>query len=133
MKCECRGLLRQVTTVSQDGWIDVTSRKTHVTFYRCPSGTVRFPQVSRIVMKTKVKPIRVAYILIITFLLKLSSQWVKYALDCVYIDLPISEMKKKKQRKCLSSFTTQLAAAGRLLVFYQVSSAMAEENCQKER
>ena len=43
-------------------------------------------------------------ILIVTFLLKLSSQWVKYALACVYIDLPIGEMKKK--RKCLSSFIT---------------------------
>ena len=112
MKCECRGLLRQVTTVSQDGWIDVTSRKTHVTFYRCPSGTVRFPQVSRIVMKTKVKPIRVAYILIITFLLKLSSQWVKYALGCVYIDLPISEMKKKKIAK-MSEFIHNLARSCR--------------------
>ena len=44
-------------------------------------------------------------ILIVTFLLKLSSQWVKYALACVYIDLPIGEMKKKK-RNCLSSFIT---------------------------
>ena len=43
-------------------------------------------------------------ILIVTFLLKLSSQWIKYALACVYIDLPIGEMKKK--RKCLSSFIT---------------------------
>ena len=46
-------------------------------------------------MKTTVKPIRVAYILIVTFLLKLSGQWVKYVLGCVYIDLPIDEMKKK--------------------------------------
>ena len=43
------------------------------------------------------------HIRIVTFLLKLSSQWVKYALACVYIDLPIGEIKKKK-RKCLSSF-----------------------------
>ena len=34
-------------------------------------------------------------ILIDTFLLKLSSQWVEYALACVHIDLPIGEMKKK--------------------------------------
>ena len=31
-------------------------------------------------------------ILIVTFLLKLSSQWVKYALACVYIDLPTGEI-----------------------------------------
>ena len=39
-------------------------------------------------------------ILIVTFLLKvkLSCQWVKYALTCVYIDLPIGEMKKKKAK-----------------------------------
>ena len=37
-----------------------------------------------------------SYILIVTFLLKLSSQWVKYALACAYIDLPIGEMQKKK-------------------------------------
>ena len=43
-------------------------------------------------------------ILIVTFRLILSSQWVKYALACAYIDLPIGEMKKK--RKCLSSFIT---------------------------
>ena len=35
------------------------------------------------------------HVLIVTFLLKLSSQWVKYALACIYIDLPIGEMKKK--------------------------------------
>ena len=36
-------------------------------------------------------------ILIVTFLLKLSSQWVKYALACVYIDLPTGEIKKKSE------------------------------------
>ena len=36
-------------------------------------------------------------ILNVTFLLKLSRQWVKYALACVYIDLPIGEMKKKSE------------------------------------
>ena len=36
----------------------------------------------------------------VSFLLKLSNQWVKYVLGCVYIDLhfvPIGEMKKKKK------------------------------------
>ena len=36
-----------MTTVGWDGWIDITSRKTHMTFYRCPSGTVCFRQVFR--------------------------------------------------------------------------------------
>ena len=36
-------------------------------------------------------------ILIVTFLVKLSSHWVKYALACVYIDLPIGEMKKNSE------------------------------------
>ena len=36
-------------------------------------------------------------IFIVTFLLKLSSQWVKYALACVYIDLPTGEIKKKSE------------------------------------
>ena len=31
----------------------------------------------------------------VTCLLKLSTQWVKYALGCVYTDLPIGELKKK--------------------------------------
>ena len=33
-------------------------------------------------------------VLTVTCLLKLSTQWVKYELGCVYIDLPIGEMKK---------------------------------------
>ena len=41
------GTLRQVTTVTCDGWIDARSRKTRVTFYRRPSGTVCFRWVSR--------------------------------------------------------------------------------------
>ena len=36
-------------------------------------------------------------ILIVTFLLKRSSYWAKYALACVYIDLPIGEVKKKSE------------------------------------
>ena len=58
-----------------------------------------------LVVKTTVKPIRVC-ILIVTFILKLSSQWVKYALACVYIDLPIGEMKKKSK---MSEFIHNLA------------------------
>ena len=52
--------------------------------------------------------------IIVTFLLKLSSQWVKYALGCVYIDSP-------------------LAATWRLFVFYIVSSAVVVDNCWKEK
>ena len=73
-----------------------------MTFYRRPSGTVCFRTVSRCEDNDETV-IRVQCTLIVTFLLKLSGQWVKYAFGCVYIDLPISEMKKKK-RKCLSSF-----------------------------
>ena len=106
---------RDFTTVACDGWIDVTSRKPRVTFYRRPSGTVCFRSVSR--RADNGETAKTSCILIVTFLLKLSSQWVKYALACVYIDLPIGEMKKKK-RNCLISFITSLAAAWRLLVFY---------------
>ena len=45
-------------------------------------------------------------ILIVTFLLKLSSQWVKYALACVCIDLPTGEIKKKAK---MSEFIYNLA------------------------
>ena len=69
-----------------------------MTFYRRPSGTVCLGPVSRRADNG---------ILIVTFLLKLSSQWVKYALACVYIDLPIGEMKKKKAK--LSEFIHNLA------------------------
>ena len=71
----------------------VTSRKTRVTFYRRPSGTVCFRRVSR--REDNGETDKSSCILIVTFLLKLSSQWVKYALACVYIDLAIGEMKKK--------------------------------------
>ena len=96
-----------MTTVGWDLWIDVTSRKTCVSFYRRPSGTVCFRQVSR--REDNGETDKSSCILIVTFLLKLSSQWVKYALACVYIDLPIGEMKKKKKRKCLSSFMHNVA------------------------
>ena len=80
----------------------VTSRKTRVTFYRRPSGTVCFRRISR--REDNGETDKSSCILNVTFRLILSSQWVKYALACAYIDLPIGEMKKK--RKCLSSFIT---------------------------
>ena len=84
--------------------MDVTSRKTRVTFYRRPSGTVCFRRVSR--REDNGETDKSSCILIVTFLLKLSSQWVKYALACVYIDLPIGEMKKKAK---MSEFIHNLA------------------------
>ena len=77
-------------------------RKTRVTFYRCPSRTLRFRRVSR--RKDNGETDKSSCICIDTFLLKRSSQWVKYALACVYIDLSIGEIKKK--RKYLCSFIT---------------------------
>ena len=71
-----------------------------MTFYRRPSGKGCFRRVSR--RKDNGETDKSSWKRIVTFLLKLSSQCVKYALACVYIDLAISEMKKKK-RKCLSS------------------------------
>ena len=94
-----------------------------MTFYRRPSGTVCFRRVSR--REDNGETDKSSCILIVTFLLKLSSQWVKYALACVYIDLPIGEMKKKAK---MSEFIHNLAR-----VFYLASSAMAEENYRKER
>ena len=76
-----------------------------MTFYCCPSGTVCFRQVPR--REDKGETDKSSCILIVTFLLKLSSQWVKYALACVYIDLPIGEMKKKKAK--MSVFIHNLA------------------------
>ena len=52
-----------------------------------------------------------------------------YGLGCVYIDLPIGEMPPQKIGKMSEIIHNQLAATWRLLVFYLVSSAMAEENC----
>ena len=79
-----------------------------MTFYRRPSGTVCFRRVSH--REDNGETDKSSCILIVTFRLILSSQWVKYALACAYIDLPIGEMKKK--RKCLSSFIT--VARGRM-------------------
>ena len=70
-----------------------------MTFYRRPSGTVCFRRVSR--REDNGETDKSSCIRIVAFLLKLSSQWVKYVLACVYIDLAIGEMKKK--RKCQSS------------------------------
>ena len=75
-----------------------------MTFYRRPSGTVCFRPISRRADNGEAD--KSSCILIVTFLLKLSSQWVKYALACVYIDLPIGEMKKKAK---LSAFIHNLA------------------------
>ena len=77
-----------------------------MTFYRRPSGTVCFRRVSR--REGNGETDKSSRILIVTFLLKLSSQWVKYALACVYIDLSIGEMKKKKKAK-MSEFIHNLA------------------------
>ena len=64
-----------------------------MTFYCRPSGTVRFHHVS--CCEDNRETDKSSCILIVTFLLKMSSQWVKYVLGCVYIDFPIGEMKKK--------------------------------------
>ena len=77
-----------------------------MTFYRRPSGTVCFRSVSRRADNGETD--KSSCILIVTFLLKLSSQWVKYTLAYVCIDLPIGEMKKKKKAK-LSEFIHNLA------------------------
>ena len=74
-----------------------------MTFNRRHSRTVCFRRVSRRADNDETD--KSSCILIVTFLIKLSSQWVKYALACVYIDLPFGEIKKK-EGKCLSSFIT---------------------------
>ena len=100
-----------------------------MTFYRRSSGTLCFRRVSR--REDNGETDKSLCICIDTFLLKLSSQWVKYALACVYIDLPIGEMKKKAK---MSEFIHNLARGHMATAcFYPVSSAMAEENCRKER
>ena len=64
-----------------------------MTFYRRPSETVCFRRVSRREVKDETD--KSSCVLIVTCLQKRSAQWVKYALGCVYTDLPISELKKK--------------------------------------
>ena len=66
-----------------------------MTFYRRPSGTVCFRRVSR--REDNGETDESSCLLIVTFLLKLSSKWVKCALGGVYIASPIGEMKKKKK------------------------------------
>ena len=78
-----------------------------MTFYRPPSGTVCFRRVSR--REDNGETDKSSCILIVTFLLKLSSEWVKYALACVYIDLPIGEMKKKAKMSEFIHFDHNLA------------------------
>ena len=68
-----------------------------MTFYRRPSGMVNFRQVSR--HEDNGETDKSSCIIIVTFLLKLSIQWVKYALGCVYIDLTIGERKKKTKAR----------------------------------
>ena len=68
------------------------SRTKRRAFYCRPSGTVCFRGDSR--REDNGETCKSSCILIVTCLLKLSTQWVKYALGCVYIDLPIGEMKK---------------------------------------
>ena len=70
-----------------------------------PSRTECFRRVSR--LEDNGKTDKSSWTRIVTFLLKLSSQWVKYALACVYINLPIGEMKKKKAN--MSEFIHNLA------------------------
>ena len=114
------GTLRWITTVAWDGQKDVTSCKTRVTFYRRPSGTVCFRRVYR--REDNGETDKSSRILIVTFLLKLSSQWVKHALACVYIDLSIGEMKKKKKAK-MSEFIHNLAL-GRMVTACFLSSVV---------
>ena len=75
--------------------MDVTSRKTRVTFYRRSSRTVCFHRVSR--REDNGETDKSSCILIAPFLQKLSSQWVEYALDCFYIDSLVGEIKKTDQ------------------------------------
>ena len=74
-----------------------------LTFYRRLSETVCFRRVSR--REDNGETGKSSCLLIVTCLLKLSTQWVKYALGCVYTDLPIGELKKKKKKNAKTSET----------------------------
>ena len=74
-----------------------------MTFYRRLSGMVCFRRVSR--REDNGETGKNSCLLIVTCPLKLSTQRVKYALRCVYTDLPIGEMKKKKKKAKPSEFT----------------------------
>ena len=65
-----------------------------MTFYRRPSQTACFRRVSRREVNDETD--KSSCVLIVTCLQKLNAQWVTYALGCVYIDLSIGELKKKK-------------------------------------
>ena len=68
----------------------------HVTFYCRLSGTICFRRVSHCEDNGETsKTLCILILLVFSCLLKLSAQWVKYALGSVYIDLSIGEMKKK--------------------------------------
>ena len=86
--------------------MDVTSRKTRVTFYR----RVCFRRVSR--REDNGETDKSSCILIVTFLQKLSSQWVEYALSCVYIDSPVGEIKKPIKIAKMSEFIHNFIARG---------------------
>ena len=83
-----------------------------MTFYHRPSGTVCFRRVSR--REDNGETDKSSCIRIVTFLLKLSSQWLKYASACVYIDLAIGEMKKKAK---MSEFRLSSRPRGDCLFF----------------
>ena len=72
-----------------------------MTFYRRLSGTVCFRKVSR--REDNGETGKSSCLLIVTCLHKLSTQWVKYALGCVYTYLPIGELKKKKTENVKTS------------------------------
>ena len=101
------------------------TQNTHDLLYRRPSGTVCFCRVPR--REDNGETDKSSCILIVTFLLKLSSQWVKiicFGLCLHWFTYRWNEKKESSRPHgdCLfSSF------------FYQVSSAMADENCRKER
>ena len=68
----------------------------HVTFYCCLSGRICFRRVLHCEDNSETsKRLCILILLVFSCLLKLSAQWVKYALGSVYIDLSIGEMKKK--------------------------------------
>ena len=68
----------------------------HVIFYCHLSGMICFRRVSHCEDNGETsKRLCILILLVFSCLLKLSAQWVKYALGSVYIDLSIGEMKKK--------------------------------------
>ena len=84
--------------------------------------TVWFRRVSRRENDSETE--KSSCILIVTFLLKLSSQWVKYALACVCIDLPIDEMKNKQTKAKMSEFIHNLARMATACFLYLFRSTL---------